>query len=190
MAADYNMTRELLEAHQVPCSVAEVHGVICGQLCADEAGFDLALSANILEIPAASSDVINSLLKMLAEDAEQQLAAGDYAFQPLLPEDDEAMSTRLSALTDWCDGFTAGFAGAWIREDADMTEETREVLSDFARIAEVDEEDSAPDRENEVNLMEITEYVRMAAITLFLQNGAKRRQGAADDDPTPDTELH
>jgi uncharacterized protein YgfB (UPF0149 family) len=190
LAADYNMTRELLEAHQVPCSVAEVHGVICGQLCADEAGFDLNLATNILAIPEAASDVINSLLKMLAEDAEQQLAAGDFGFQPLLPEDDEDIGTRLSALSDWCDGFTTGFAGAWIREDGDMTEETREVLSDFARIAQLEAEDDASDRENEVNLMEITEYVRMAAITLFLHNGAKRRRPASGEDPGPDVELH
>ena len=52
-----------------------------------------------------------------------------------------------------------------------MSEETREVLNDFSRIALVDQEDEeASETENEVNFMEIEEYVRMAAITVFVQN--------------------
>jgi len=190
VAADFAMTQELLVSHQVLRPVSEIHGVICGQLCADEGPFDLDLCLNILELKGSTDEVITSLLKMLAEDAASHLGAGDYAFQPLLPDDDEELGVRLVALSCWCDGFNAGFAGAWIREEAEMSEETREVLSDFARIAQVEHEDEASDRENEVNFMEIVEYVRMAAITIFLQHGANRRAGASENDDPAERELH
>jgi uncharacterized protein YgfB (UPF0149 family) len=189
MAADYAMTQELLVSHQVYRSAAEIHGVISGQLCAEEAGYDLNLSLKILEIERGSGEVITSLLKMLADDIKAQLGAEDFAFQPLLPSDDEDIRARLAALADWCDGFNAGFAGAWVREEAAMPEQTREVLNDFSRIAQVEQEDEATERENEVNLMEIVEYVRMAAITVFLQNGPKpSRHG--HDMVQPDVDIH
>ncbi len=189
MAADYALTQELLDSHQVYRSAAEIHGVITGQLCAEDTSYDVEISQKILEINRGSSEVITSLLKMLADDIRAQLGVEDYAFQPLLPNDDEDIRARLAALTDWCDGFNAGFAGAWVREEVAMAEETREVLNDFSRIAQVEQEDEAMARENEANLMEIVEYVRMAAITLFLQNRPKLCKFGLDT-VQPDLDIH
>lgn len=171
MAADYFMTADLLKSRNIHRPVAEIHGVLCGQVCADNRVYDESLSLEVLEIKDDVEEVITNLLKMLVDDIRSQLQAEDYSFQPLLPDDDESIEHRLQALASWCEGFNAGFAGAWIREDGDMSAEVREVLGDFARIGEIDQEDEgASDRENEVNFMEITEYVRMAAITVYLQN--------------------
>jgi uncharacterized protein len=194
MAADFSMTAELLAAHRISTSVSEIHGVLSGQMCADSAAFDLGLSLKILEIPDDTNEVIANLLKMLAEDVLSQLQAENYAFQPLLPDEDEAFSQRLTALSHWCDGFNAGFAGAWVRDDSAMATDTREVLSDFSRIAEVDEEveegEATSESENEVNFMEIEEYVRMAAITVFMQNNVTQTQAMTMDINVPDENIH
>ena len=42
MAADYAMAAELLAAHHISTPVAEIHGVLSGQMCADSRAFDLA----------------------------------------------------------------------------------------------------------------------------------------------------
>lgn len=171
MAADYLMTADLLATHGIAKPVAEIHGVLCGQISAGAAEYDCDLSQTILDFNGDIEEVITNLLKMLAVDIRDQLSAENYAFQPLLPGDEEPLEQRLDALAVWCDGFNAGFAGAWIKQEADMLEETREVLNDFSRIAEVDGEDTgASDKESEVNYMEIVEYARMAAITVYLQN--------------------
>jgi len=171
MAADYSMTAELLASHGIASTVSEIHGVLCGQVCTGIATVDIDLSCVLLEIEEDVEEVITNLLKLLAEDAKTQLKAQDFAFHPMLPDDEQALSTRLSALAHWCDGFNAGFAGAWIKDDLSIPEETREVLDDFSRIAQVDHEDEElSSKENEVNLMELVEYVRMAAITIYLQN--------------------
>ena len=180
MAADFSMTAELLAAHRISTSVSEIHGVLSGQICADSAAFDLGLSIKILEIPEDTKQVITKLLKMLAEDILSQLETENYAFELLLPDADEEFSQRLIALSQWCNGFNAGFAGAWVRDDSAMETDTREVLSDFSRIAEVDE----------VNFMEIEEYVRMAAITVFLQNNANQAPPVTLDINVPDENIH
>ena len=191
MAADFSMTAELLAAHRISTSVSEIHGVLSGQICADSAAFDLGLSIKILEIPEDTKQVITKLLKMLAEDILSQLETENYAFELLLPDADEEFSQRLIALSQWCNGFNAGFAGAWVRDDSAMETDTREVLSDFSRIAEVDEEDEeASESDDEVNFMEIEEYVRMAAITVFLQNNANQAPPVTLDINVPDENIH
>ena len=191
MAADFSMTAELLAAHRISTSVSEIHGVLSGQICADSAAFDLGLSIKILEIPEDTKQVITKLLKMLAEDILSQLETENYAFELLLPDADEEFSQRLIALSQWCNGFNAGFAGAWVRDDSAMETDTREVLSDFSRIAEVDEEDEeASESDNEVNFMEIEEYVRMAAITVFLQDNANQAPPVTLDINVPDENIH
>tara|TARA_B110000305_G_scaffold178733_1_gene197984 strand:- start:143 stop:718 length:576 start_codon:yes stop_codon:yes gene_type:complete len=191
MAADFSMTAELLAAHRIPTSVSEIHGVLSGQICADSAAFDLGLSIKILEIPEDTKEVITKLLKMLAEDILSQLETENYAFELLLPDADEEFSQRLIALSHWCDGFNAGFAGAWVRDDSAMETDTREVLSDFSRIAEVDEEnEEASESDNEINFMEIEEYVRMAAITVFLQNNVNQAPPVTLDINVPDENTH
>ena len=129
------------------------------------------MSLKILAFDESAPAVLNSLLDKLAAEISSQLQAGDYTFEPLLPGDETPLSLRLEALADWCDGFIAGFAGAWVRDEAAMSPEIREVLGDFARISQVDQLDGEmTEKENEVNFMEIVEYARMAAITVYLQN--------------------
>jgi len=131
MAADYFMTADLLKSRKVYRPVSEIHGVLCGQICAEADKYDVNLSLEILELPSDVEDVVTNLFKMLAEDIRSQLQSEDFSFQPLLPDDDESFEHRLQALSSWCDGFNAGFAGAWVKEDGDMSTEVREVLSDF-----------------------------------------------------------
>lgn len=191
MAADYFMTADLLKSRKVYRPVSEIHGVLCGQICAEADKYDVNLSLEILELPSDVEDVVTNLFKMLAEDIRSQLQSEDFSFQPLLPDDDESFEHRLQALSSWCDGFNAGFAGAWVKEDGDMSTEVREVLSDFSRIAEVDEEDSeSSDSENEANFMEISEYVRMATITVYMQMNQLDGAVMAPDSATAEDNIH
>ena len=191
MAADYDMTAELLASHNIAPTVSEIHGVLSGQICAGNTGYDLGLSLKILEINSDIEEVITNLLKMLAEDIQDQFQAQDYVFQPLLPDDEAALTLRLEALAQWCDGFNAGFAGAWVKDDGAMSTETREVLDDFSRIAQLDMDDEeVSEKESEVNYMEIAEYTRMAAITVYLQNSTAPSPSPGIEDLPDDNYIH
>jgi uncharacterized protein YgfB (UPF0149 family) len=128
---------------------------------------------------------------MLAEDINTQLKSPDYAFHSLLPDDEEPLTTRLVALSSWCDSFNIGFAGAWVKDDAAMAQETREVLQDFSRIALVNRVDEDLDeKENEMNYIEVVEYARMAAITVYTQNIYFTPEAGLDEDLPTEHDIH
>ena len=130
-------------------------------------------------------------MKMLTEDISAQLQTADYAFEPLLPDDEEPLSTRLVALASWCDSFNIGFAGAWVKDDAAMAQETKEVLQDFSRIALVNKADEdLSERENEMNYIEVVEYARMAAITIYTQNADFTPGLEADEGLPAEDDIH
>jgi uncharacterized protein len=191
MAANYSMTAELLASHGIRPTVAEIHGVLSGQICAGDASFDLGLCLGILDIQSDVEEVITNFMKMLAEDISTQLQALDYAFQPLLPDDEDTLAVRLVALASWCDSFNIGFAGAWAKDDAAMAEETREVLQDFSRIALVNRADEdLTESENELNYIEVVEYARMAAITVYTQNTDYTPEAVHDDGLPAEHDIH
>ena len=92
----------------------------------------------------------------------------DYAFQPLLPPDDDALEDRLRSVSEWTSGFLSGFTqGITVRAAANepIPGMTAEALKDVAAIAQVDTEE-ADSEEAERQLEDIVEYVRFAAINI------------------------
>ena len=51
-----------------------------------------------------------------------------------------------------------------------LLEETREVLNDYTAIANVDDNEQEQIENDEQDFMEVLEYVRMAAYSVFLEN--------------------
>ena len=136
MSANYKMTEELLNSQQIEVSAAEIHGILSGQICSNADTFNPALSCQLAGIGDDKS-VIAELINMMGQDISEHLRQNDFSFHPLLPDDEAAFNDRLAELASWCDGFNAGFAGAFSGSDKDLHEETREVLSDFAKISEL-----------------------------------------------------
>jgi uncharacterized protein len=172
LGPDYEKAATLLASNSIFNSISELHGVICGQVCAGVNEVKSKLTQELMGLEEGFSAVIEQLLIRLGKDATEQMEAGDFTFQPLLPADDEELSIRLRALGEWCEGFNVGFGGTIGKGDISILEETREVLKDFSAIAEIEdgsEQDSEPE-ENEENYMEVVEYVRMAVATVFMQN--------------------
>lgn len=190
MQPDYKMINLLLTGNHVHHSAAELHGMLAGQLCSGVARPDPDDLGELLEQHGGFTPVVVKLCERLAEDAATQLANPELPFQPLLPDDDALLGERVAALGFWCDGFTVGFAAGFIRPESILTAEAREILGDFGQLAAVDESAEETSDQDEVDYMELVEYVRMATITLYQQLAAPavRPAGVVDSD-RPDT-LH
>ena len=68
--------------------------------------------------------------------------------------------------------FLSGFGVTGCYQDSELSEEVREVLTDLAKISALDLE--VPDSdENEGDLLEIIEYVRMSAMMIYLESARK-----------------
>ena len=167
---DFEKVATLLANNKIFNSVSELHGIICGQLCAGGKDDDAALTWHLLGQENKASKIMNDLITRLHLNILEQLNSEDYSFQLLLPDDDEELSIRLHALANWCEGFISGFGGAYAKGNSSLLEETREVLKDFTAIANVDDSEQEPVENAEQDYMEVLEYVRMAAYSVFLQN--------------------
>ncbi len=165
-----NLGQELV-AIGARVSASEVHGFITGWICSGT-GWDSATDSfeEALEISLVGD------FKAAALETAHEAIAGltdiDFGFQILLPDEGGEINGRRAALSEWCQGFLSGFGLTGRYQDSELSEEVKELLQDFTQIAQVDDE-IPEDEENESDLTEITEYVRMGAVMVFTDCATK-----------------
>jgi uncharacterized protein YgfB (UPF0149 family) len=193
MQADYKMISLLLTGNHVAHSPAEVHGMLTGQLCSGVVAPDAEDLGGLLEQSQHLVPVVCKLIERLLDETTEQLSHLDYHFHPLLPSDEASLQDRVNALGVWCDGFMVGFAAGYMRPDSALSAEAREILADFSQFASISDDGQDLTDSDEVDYMELVEYVRMAAITLFQQLGAMpattgkpEKTSTAYAEPAPD----
>jgi len=172
-------------------SPSELHGLLCGVLCAGarpDAAAWLQLAADRLDIGSFSREAAKVGMLELYSRTLAQLQATDLGFEPLLPDDDQLLAQRAGALGNWCQGFLGGFGQYGKQTDASLSDEAREVLGDLGQIVQIADDDADSD-ENETDLMQIQEYVRMAALLLFAECNQAPDERRTDDAEDPGT-LH
>ncbi len=145
---------------------SEIHGLLCGLLAAGQRLKTAQWVKQVSELcggkalDAAATEVVNRLYTV----SLNQLEMADFAIRLLLPDEDNAIDQRAEALGTWCAAFLSGF-GEGVK-GATLSQEVKEVLRDFAEIAKIqsaiDESDEA-----ERDFLEVSEYVKMALITVF-----------------------
>lgn len=182
MDIDYQKVSELLVMQSLLNTAAEVHGMVCGQLGSGDHPYQPDLTCRLLGVDTAPQ-VLTGLLSRMALQVDGQFEADNFTFRPLLPDDDEELALRLHALGRWCDGFNMGFAAGFSKQNQEIPPDTREVLSDFARIAEI--ESDGVDEGDEADYMEIVEYIRVAANTVYLQHQAAQGSKNEKDSEHP-----
>ncbi|MEH6358665.1 MAG: UPF0149 family protein [Pseudomonadales bacterium] len=160
-------------------SPSELHGMLCGMLARpeeiDEHGW-LAGAATFLEQTSFDSDEAKTLLLEMFTTTREQLTATGFELLLILPDDDEGISDRAEHLGRWCLGFITGIGAARTA----LTEEGKETLEDVEKIAQIDEQSLEECEEHEQDLMQLIEYVRMAALMLHSELHSQVDQPAAD----------
>lgn len=142
---------------------SELHGGLCGWIAGGaEAGRDwlgrVLVDADLA--PVADGDVFDRLRAATAGQLEDR----DFGFELLLPDTEASLFERSGALFDWCRGFVGAF-GLAAGEKPPLSEEGAEALADLVRLAAAAPEEGGDD-EDEQALVEIEEFVRVAALLL------------------------
>ncbi len=164
---------------------AEAHGSLCGLLCGLGAGAEAAWLADTLpESPAnpTVTEQATNLLKSLAANTRGALEDVQMTFQPLLPDDAEALMQRVDALAQWCQGFNHGLfvaARTSAAEDEIRSGNTAEIVSDFAEMAQVAVGPDEADAEGEAAYAELVEYVRVSVQLVYEELAAVRQREQA-----------
>lgn len=163
---------------------AAAHGLLAGMACG---GLDLpaARLRGMLcaELDVDLDDATFAGLQAVNRVTREQLADDELGFELMLPEDDVALPARVRAMAAWCEGFLAGFGAATGgRRDADFTDDVRQLLSTIGDFTRAEVGDAEVDEEAERDFTELAEYLRIAALTLFLEVG----QATPGASPPPD----
>jgi len=179
---DYERLRDSLAAAGAVVALAELHGGVCGALCAggaDAARRWLVDSLDDAQVGAAPAAVADDLEELIATSSKM-LEDAELRFEPLLPNDDEPLAEQVEALAVWCQGFLSGVgttAPAAVEGDA-----LGEILRDFAEIsrAGLSEDEEAGHDQPDFALAEIHEYVRVSVQLAFEELAPVRAEAARE----------
>jgi len=156
-----------IESLTLTVSVSELHGLLCGYLCAgqDDQGESYIRAVLNTKKNSKHKEAILSLFSLYSI-SQQQITNFDLGFALLLPDDDEPLLDRAQAFSAWCEGFTHGLTMAGIEINDLQEEEAQETLHHLIEFGQLDCDSLAMDEDDERALMEVTEYARMAVIGL------------------------
>ena len=157
----------LLEQGQ-DASPSTLHGCLCGLLAAGapaqaEAGLALLTQALDLDFHGELAAQMMQLYTVTAAAFVDE----EFDFHPLLPDDEADIIVRTTSLAAWAGGFLSGFAQV-NREQVEG--DSSEILRDFAAIAEAEIDEHAEEDESEASYLEVTEYLRFAALNVFMDS--------------------
>jgi len=181
---DYERLRDTLAAAGAVIAIAEVHGGVCGSLCAGgvaAARLWLTESLDDVELDASPGAVADDLEELIGTSAKM-LDDEELAFEPLLPSDDAPLAEQVDALAAWCHGFLSGIgttAPAAASGGAEG-EALVEILRDFAEIsrAGLSDDEAAGQDQPDFALAEIQEYVRVSVQIVFEELATQRAAAA------------
>lgn len=164
---EYDHFIDSIAALALDLSGSQLHGVMCGYLCAGADNQGEAYLRALLN-NKKSAEARSALLSMSAvfSISQQQIANFDFEFALLLPDEQESLTERAKAFSEWCEGFTQGLTMAGVNIDQFYEEEAQEALQHIMEFSELDYNDLEVGEEDERALMEVSEYTRMAVIRL------------------------
>jgi uncharacterized protein len=176
---DFDEFADHLLEQGLQASPAELHGCLCGLLAAGaapeaEAGLASLNQSLDMDLHGELADQIMQLYTVTAAS----LLDEEFDFHPLLPDDSAELAGRTAALAGWCRGFLAGFAqvsAGGDQQPAPLTEDSSEILKDFAAIAQAEVVDEEDDDEEvaENSYAELVEYLRFAALNVYMDTAAR-----------------
>jgi uncharacterized protein YgfB (UPF0149 family) len=181
---DYDVLRDSLADAGAVVTLAELHGGMCGALCAGGVGAAVGwLEDCIADQQLASSGGLKTSLAEVIEASLRMLEGRELRFEPLLPSDDAPLEEQVHALAGWCHGFVAGLGASAPRlasragADATLTE----VVNDFTQIsrAGLSDREAAGEDQPDFALAQLREYVR-AGVQIVFEDLAPRRAAERD----------
>lgn len=166
IAAGYEQLQRILGGAQGLTDAAEAHGTLAGALCAAPA---YGLEDWLGEIfPDSRTDpMTRESCRVYYDATASALHAADMAFEVLLPDDDQQIDARATALGQWCQGFLYGLGTSAIDDVTRLPGEVGEIVRDLTEITRVGVDGGESLESNERAYTELVEFVRVGVQLLF-----------------------
>lgn len=161
--------------------VADSHGIACGMLVANTTANKMIWIKQLIgEMEQDTLPPANAIKSMghWFDEIKNQLQDSHLRFELCLPDDDQPLEKRVSALQEWCRGFILGIALSGVKDFGQLPQDTQELLIDFSRIGAEEEFDLNNIDEAEISYSDISQYVRIGVLLINeelqpLQSSAK-----------------
>jgi len=165
---DFEHTLVIAQGNIEAPELAECHGISCGLLCRDEQATldDFMALLNMLEMVKTPGSDFQLSLEELLDSSRSQLADEDMSLTLWLPNDEETLEDRTTALGQWCSGFLASLGGGGKGSLSNLSEEANEALKDLQQISTADVTDTDESEEDEIAFAEIVEYIRVVVLMI------------------------
>jgi len=163
---------------------AEGHGCLCGALCTTP---DYTLERWLDELVSTDPDDQAEMppdapLRLLYADTQRALRGNEMEFEPLLPDDDEPLEQRATALAQWCQGFLYGFGTGKPVKAENLKGQVDEILRDLSHIARASVDVGGAGEEEEVSYAELVEYLRVGVQLIHDELAPLREADEKTDD--------
>lgn len=162
-------------------TASQAHGLICSRLALLGANALAPWLDQVMENTDAQDALRGECLESLRslhDDTWQRLAERGSEFQLLLPDDSTSTVTRTEALAQWCEGYLHGLV---VRTEGEKlkarlaAEPLSDIIRDMLEITRAEADPDADDESNEAALVELLEYLRVAAQLVYEELAEFRR---------------
>jgi len=171
-----------LEQAEAFISPAEAHGLLSGCVCAGSRISGKSLLEPILGFDTAHAASGRAVLMALYHISSQQLYEADFTFQLLLPLDNAPLADRAKALMEWCQGFISGLGWAGIDAEQCQSEDIQSALFHISEIGKMDINSLITNEDDEKAFLEVTEYVRLAVMSIYMEFASSQGRGQASSE--------
>ncbi|WP_407656416.1 UPF0149 family protein [Legionella septentrionalis] len=165
---DYQLFLDAIAPLALPISPSELHGIICGFLCAGELQKgETYLRTLLLHKSNESTRAALSIIFEVFTISQQQIGNFDFEFQLMLPDDETPLRDRAQAFGEWCSGFMQGLRMSGVDVNQLQEEDAQDALQHLAEFSQLDYESLHVDEEDEQALLEVSEYARLAVLRIY-----------------------
>ncbi len=149
-----------------PATLAELQGALCGLLCMDSMADRTSWYKTLFEDFSPAEEEKQDLTQLF-DDTIQSLNSLDFDFQIELPDDSAPLVSRLSAMSEWCQGLVFGLGTSGMSNETDLSDDCQEYVTDVIKISQVSFDDVEENEQEKANFEELVEYLRMGLFLLY-----------------------
>ncbi len=162
---NYDDLSEALSNIESPFQAADMHGLMCGIICA------MPFNANSRwkKLALGKKKDLESLevLEELYATSYEQMNQFSFEYHLLLPNDEVDINIRAEALGIWCQGFLTGLQQAKIPLEKHENVELTDAIKDITEIAQISYGDIPSTDEDETAYFELVEYIRLVVLMIY-----------------------
>ena len=178
---DHEALEKALRRCGATWDASQAHGLLSGRLATvgADGGFEwLALVLDGTDIADALRNECEVMLASLFGSTLRQLSERLSEFSLLLPDDQDRVDLRATALAHWCEGFLHGLVSANHGDALKKRlgeEPLADIIKDMLQITRAAPDDESSDEEIDEAYTELVEYVRVAAQLAYEELASFRR---------------